>query len=77
LDAFDDRHPGHTIATASDLGSGFPSSEFAGPQRFILVKMEDTMSESELSDEALDELHCGKACYCWANAKSDHRTTGC
>lgn len=37
----------------------------------------DAFHDSELSDEALDELHCGKACYCWANAKSDHRTTGC
>ena len=30
----------------------------------------------DLSDEALDEFNWGRACYCWANARSDHRTTG-
>lgn len=35
-----------------------------------------TFGDNELTDEALDELQWGRACYCWANAKSDHRTTG-
>ena len=36
----------------------------------------ESVSDGDLSDEALDEFNWGRACYCWANAKSDHRTTG-